>query len=63
MGARAFTGTGSPKQLRKNEKRKQMKNNRLIFQEWQILLNRCRLRHLDQRYRLPEQERMNHRFQ
>ena len=62
MGARAFTGTGSPKQLRKNEKRKQMKNNRLLFQKWQILFNRCRLRHLDQRYRLPEQEQKNRRF-
>jgi hypothetical protein len=63
MGARAFTGTGSPKQLRKNEKRKQMKNNRFLFQKWQILLNHCRLRHLGQRYRLPEQEQKNRRFQ
>ena len=53
MGARAFTGTGSPKQLRKNEKRKQ------IIKEWQTHI----LRHLDQRYRLLEQERKNRRFQ
>ena len=31
MGARAFTGTGSPKQLRKNEKKKTDEEQQIII--------------------------------
>ena len=58
MGARAFTGTGSPKT---NQKMKNIKKeeHRLLFQEWQILSN---LGHLNQQHH-SVQERKNRRFQ